>query len=109
MADLKRNSITLVTDVKEGEVVTKTYRTPPFIPLTVVYQAIDLIAKFQKGDSNEREQIEELAEFVSGDIYKDQFTKEELENGLHAPDAMSTLTDQLVFVAQGKETGTEKK
>ena len=45
MANLKRNMIELVLEVKEGEIVTKKYVTPVDIPLIVVYEAIDLIAE----------------------------------------------------------------
>ncbi|WP_026572502.1 phage tail assembly chaperone G [Bacillus sp. UNC438CL73TsuS30] len=114
MANLKRNMIELVKEVKEGEIVTKKYLTPVFIPFSVVYEAIDMTEQIDKSDSNknassERELIDKLMDFVANKIYKGQFTKEELFNGLHAPDAIQTLQEQIVFVAQGKQTDETKK
>ena len=110
MANLKRNIIELVKEVKEGEIITQTYYTPPFIPLSVTYQAIDLTAKMEKGTrENEKMLIDELVNFVVNDVYKNQFTKEELENGLHAPTAMDVLSEQLLFVARGYQSSETKK
>jgi len=110
MANLKRNMIEIVKKVKEGEIVTEKYLTPVFIPLSVVYQAIDLTADMEKGTKeNERSLIDKLIDFVVNDLYKNQFTKEDLLNGLHAPDAMGTLTEQLLFVARGYQSNETKK
>lgn len=103
MANLKRHTIELVKEVKEGEVVTETFITPPFIPFSVVYEATDLMNDKENDNKTEREMIDLLLDFVANKIYKDQFTKEQLQNGLHAPDAMETLQDQVMFVAQGKQ------
>lgn len=110
MANLKRNMIELVKEVKEGEVVTEKYLTPVFIPLSVVYQAIDLSKDMAKVTSeNEREMIDKLVDFVANDIYKGQFTKEELINGLHAPDAIETLREQVIFITRGYQSDETKK
>ena len=55
MANLKRNMIELVLEVKEGEIVTKKYVTPVFIPLSVVYEAIDLMAELNSRKSGHAE------------------------------------------------------
>lgn len=112
MANLKRNMIELVKEVKEGEVVTEKYLTPIFIPLTVVYEALDLTESLESKNEekqSEREIIDKLLDFVANKVYKDQFTKEELENGLHAPDAIETLKDQILFIAQGQQTDATKE
>lgn len=109
MANLKRNMIELVKDVKEGEVVTEKYLTPVFIPLSVVYEAIDLTAEMEEGGQSERELLGTLIDFVANKIYKGQFTKEELENGLHAPDAVQVLQEQILFIAQGQQTDATKE
>lgn len=109
MTKLKRNMIELVKEVKEGEIVTEKYWTPPFIPLSVVYQAIDLQAEMESGKFNEREMIDKLLDFVANDIYKGQFTKEDLINGLHAPDAVRVLQEQVLFIAQGQQSEETKK
>lgn len=114
MATLKRNMIELVKEVKEGEIVTEKYLTPVFIPFSVVYEAIDMTQEIDKSEgskdsSSEKELIEKLLDFVANKIYNKQFTKEDLFNGLHAPDAIQTLQEQIVFVAQGRQTEETKK
>ncbi|WP_262372661.1 phage tail assembly chaperone G [Sutcliffiella horikoshii] len=110
MAKLKRNMIEIVKEVKEGEIVTEKYLTPVFIPLATVYQAIDLSNDLEKNTGlNEKELIEKLLDFVANDIYKGQFTKEELTKGLHAPDAVQTLYEQILFIARGQQSEETKK
>src|SRR5690606_2553911 len=102
MANLKRNSIELFKEVKEDEVITEKFWTPPFIPLKVVYEAADLMGKYEKigPDSGEltsaevRSSLEEMTEFVANRIYAGQFTKEELEERFHAPDAYGAMQEQ---------------
>lgn len=102
--------IELVKEVKEGEVVTETYLTPVFIPLSVVYQAIDLSKDIQKVTiETEKEMIEKLVDFVANEVYKGQFTKDELINGLHAPDAIETLREQVIFITRGYQSEKTKK
>ncbi|WP_026581020.1 phage tail assembly chaperone G [Bacillus sp. J33] len=110
MANLKRNMIELVKEVKEGEIVTQKYLTPVFIPLSVVYQAIDLSADMEKiSRTNEKEMIDKLLDFVANDVYKGQFTKDELMNGLHAPDAIDVLQQQILFISRGQQSDETKK
>ncbi len=110
MANLKKNAIVLVKEVKEGEIVEATYFTPAFIPLSVVYQAIDLSNELSKVTSaTEKDMIAKMVDFVTNDIYKNQFTKEELENGLHAPDAIQTLREQVIFIMRGQQSDESKK
>ncbi len=113
MANLKRNALELVKsyDAENDKVETKVYYTPAFIPLGVVYEAIDLTERMEKNEEkkSEKELINELVAFVANDIYKGQFTVEELENGLHAPDAMRVLQEQIVFVARGGQSQEAKK
>ncbi|MED3650606.1 phage tail assembly chaperone G [Heyndrickxia sporothermodurans] len=116
MANLKRNMIELVKEVKEGEVVTEKYLTPVFIPLSVVYEAIDIVEKIEKSlfssETNakeERDLMDQLLDFVSSKLYGNQFSKDELFNGLHGPDAIETLQEQIVFIARGQQTDETKK
>jgi len=110
MANLKRNSIELVTGVEGDEVVTERYWTPPFIPLSVTYEALDLSQELssQEGKS-ERDLMDKLIDFVATKIYAGRFTKEQLQNGLHAPDAIQTLQEQIMFIAQGQQSDATKK
>jgi len=105
--------IELVKEVKEGEIVTEKYLTPVFLPMSVVYEAIDMTQEIDKSDSkksiSEKELIDKLLDFVANKVYNKQFTKDELFNGLHAPDAIQTLQEQIIFVAQGRQTDETKK
>ncbi|MFI8495299.1 phage tail assembly chaperone G [Peribacillus butanolivorans] len=114
MANLKRNMIELVKEVKEGEIETVKYLTPVFIPFSVVYEAIDMTQEIDKSEeaksaTSEKELIDKLLDFVANKIYNKQFTKEDLFNGLHAPDAIQTLQEQIIFVAQGRQNDETKK
>lgn len=109
MANLKRNMIELVKEVKEGEIVTEKYLTPVFIPMSVVYEAIDLMELAEKEETSERELMDKFLDFVATKVYNKQFTKEELINGLHAPEASQTLQEQIMFIAQGTQTEETKK
>jgi hypothetical protein len=110
MANLKRNIIELVKEVKEGEIITEKYLTPVFIPTSDYYQAIDLNIESQNDEEvKEKELVEKLIDFIANDLYKGQFTKENLENGIHGPELIETLSAQLYFAARGFQTEETKK
>lgn len=109
MSKLKRNFIKLVTGVEEGEVQTKVYYTPPFIPFTLVYEAMDIMAGAEKEDKSERDMFNDFAVFIAEGVYQKQFTVDQLLEGLHAPDAIQTLREQVEFVAQGNQSEETKK
>jgi hypothetical protein len=108
MAKLKRNVIEVVKEVKEGELISEKYLTPVFIPLSVVYEAIDLASELGGKNQNEKDIIDKLLDFVANKVYKGQFTKEELFNGIHGPEASTMLWEQLLFVTQGMQTEETK-
>ena len=110
-SNLKRNTIELVKEVKEGEVITETYITPVFMDFSAVYIATDLMEDVAKnpGKKTERQIVSELADFVANVVYKGQFTKEELQNGLHAPNAVDTLYSQVLFIVRGEQSDETKK
>ncbi|WP_342515413.1 hypothetical protein [Sutcliffiella sp. FSL R7-0096] len=114
MANLKRNRIELVTGVNGEEVVTKNYLTPVFIPFGVVYEAMDLKDEIEESSKEEepgKEKVlmDKMVNFIAEKVYNKQFTKEDLINGLHAPNAMQELQEQLAFVANGQQTDATKK
>ncbi|MFS8189480.1 phage tail assembly chaperone G [Rossellomorea marisflavi] len=109
MPKLLRNTIRLVKEVKEEEVIFETYYTPPFIPFDVVYEATDMSQAMQEGTKSERELMDDLVVFVSDRIYEGKFSAQELKSGLHAPEAMRILQEQVQFVAQGDQTDETKK
>lgn len=113
MANLKRSAIELVTKYDEvnDEIETQVYFTPSFIKLSVVYEAIDLSERTEKNEEkkSEKEIFNEMADFVANSIYNGKFTTEELINGLHAPQAVETLQEQIFFVARGEQSNETKK
>lgn len=109
MANLKRHMIELVKEVKEGEVITEKYLTPAFLPLSVVYEALDIAEELEKKGVSEREKFDKMLDFTANQIYGKQFTKEELVNGLHGPNAIETLRNQLFFAAHGAQDEATKK
>ncbi|CAN7410488.1 hypothetical protein LJR015_004014 [Peribacillus frigoritolerans] len=109
MANLKRNMIKLVKEVKEEEVITETFLTPVFIPFSVVYEAIDLEEEMNKDNLSDKEFFDKMIDIVANKIYNKQFTSSELKNGLHAPDALEILQEQIIFVSRGYQSDETKK
>ncbi|MET1176927.1 hypothetical protein ABG775_02935 [Peribacillus simplex] len=109
MANLKRNMIKLVKEVKEEEVITETYLTPVFIPFSVVYEAIDIEDEMNKDNLTDKEFFDKMIDIVANKIYNKQFTPQDLINGLHAPDALETLQEQIIFVSRGYQSDETKK
>lgn len=113
MANLKRNMIELVKNPEEAaagaEVEVDRYWTPPFIPFKKIRDAVQLQVELEKEEMSELEMIDRLADFVANDIYGGQFTKDDIFNRMHAPDAATELQDQVLFVAQGQQTDSTKK
>lgn len=109
MSKNKRSVIHLVKEVKEGEVVTETYLSPLFIPLSVTYEGLELAKEIDKEGMSEREKTEKLVHFIANTVYNKQFTVDELNNGLHGPDALETLYEQLVFATNGYQSDETKK
>src|SRR5699024_457774 len=98
MANLKRNMIELVKNPDEvangGEVELEKYWTPAFLPLTVTYEAIDLMEGLEKEDAKDvRNLLGLMMDFVANKAYGGQITREDLETRLHAPDAVETLQE----------------
>lgn len=109
MANLKRNYIQLVKEVKkDGEVLFETFVTPHFIPFRLVYSSIDALAKADDPDTTESEALHELMIMVC-DIYDNQFSSDDLLDKLHSPNALEELRGQVEFVAQGKMDEERKK
>jgi hypothetical protein len=108
MANLKRNMIEIVKEIKEGEIITQKYLTPVFIPFSIIYEALDMIEEINKAKT-EKDLLDKMIDFVATRIYNNQFTKEELFNGLHAPDASRILYEQILFITQGAQSDDTKK
>src|SRR5699024_3413163 len=118
MANLKRNMIELVKNREEankgGEIETERFWTPVHIPLKVMYEALDLseeMANIESGESKKsfRDTMDLMMDFIANKAYNGQFTKDDLLERLHAPDAINTLQEQIMFIAQGETTDSTKK
>lgn len=105
---MKRNFIKLVKDIKDGQPIYDTYLTPAFVPFRKMYQATDTQASLEDGSLTEKEQMDLMLDMVV-EIYDKQFTRDELINGLHSPDAVEVLNDQIEWIAQGKMNEERKK
>ncbi|WHI58996.1 hypothetical protein PYH69_09530 [Mammaliicoccus lentus] len=98
---MKRNYIELVTEVDEkGEVKDKkTFVTPGFIPFAKLMKASQALENTE--GKTDMEAIDEMFKVVA-DLYNNQFTVEEIKNGLHAPDTVKELEGQIEFISSGK-------
>lgn len=110
---LKRNYIQLVENPNAKELKMETFLTPHFIPLDVLYEATDIMAEFEEVERGEkemsfREQLDKLIDAVVK-IYGDQFTKKDVQERLHAPDAVQALQKQVEFIANGQQDEETKK
>ncbi|RAI79297.1 hypothetical protein BFS35_012110 [Macrococcoides goetzii] len=106
---MKRNFIKLVKDVKDDKPVFDTYLTPTFIPFRKMYDAADVQDEIENNKSlTEKQQMDIMLDMVV-DIYNKQFTRDQLLDGLHSPDAGQELMSQIEWVAQGKMDEERKK
>lgn len=117
MAQLKRNMIELIKNPEEankgGEVEIERYWTPVHLPLKVMYEAVDLseeMAKIEEGNSKKtfKDALDLMMDFIANRAYNNQFTKEDLMERLHAPDAINTLQEQIAFIASGQQSDDTK-
>lgn len=115
MADLKRNRIELFKEMDGDTPKMESFLTSPFLPLSVILEANDMLAKYEgkvlatmKADEL-KEYIDDLADFVANRIYNKQFTKQDLYDRLHSPNAIEELNEQIGFVALGIQSNETKK
>src|SRR5699024_5251398 len=100
MGNIKRNIIEIVKNTQEmkkgGEVEIERFWTPVHIPLKVMYEALDLseeMANIESGKSKKsfRDAMDLMMDFIANKAYNGQFTKDDLVERLHAPDAINIL------------------
>lgn len=126
---LKRNIIQLVSNVKEvqekdAEPKFDIFLTPHFIPTSLWYETIDVMEEVEEIEYKANKDAEagkrvsqtklmkdqmELLQDVVIKIYGQQFTKEQLLAGLHAPSMIEDLRDQVAFIARGQQDEATKK
>lgn len=112
----KRNFIKLIQIDKQGNAITDsegnakfdTFITPTQIPFRKIYDAADLMDEASDEEKSAQENIDQMLDMVV-DIYNKQFTKDDLLDRLHAPDAVEELQGQIEFIAQGQMDEERKK
>lgn len=104
----KQMSIELITDVKEdGEVVVTTYKTKGFIPFSKLMKITKKLEGMDK--LSEQEAMEETFKVICEDLYENQFTFDQLMDGLHAPDAAKVIEENITFLSTGELPKKEKE
>lgn len=100
-------SIKLVVDFKTGE--TKEFFQTPFIKGSVALEGLTIGKEMDsKGDNIEQSDIEKVASFVAKKVYNEEFTSDQLIDGLHAPKLFKEVMSQLASVL-GDESGNATK
>lgn len=120
MADLKRNSIELVKEVKGDEVVFERFWTPPFTKGSVTKEALSLMAKYEaiEEEQNKKKKEmtaqqlldmrDEMAEFIANRLYDKQFSKEDLEEKYAGPQSFFDFKEQINFAAVGFQNNSTR-
>jgi len=108
MAKLKRTFIELVKNVEEvekgGEPELEKVWTPYFLPWKTVREGMQILMEKEKSQENDFEMIEAMEEFVVNKVFTGQITVEDLQERLHAPNAMETMQSVVEFVTSGQES-----
>lgn len=98
--------IDLVVDFETEE--TKTFYQPKHLRGSAALEALTLGRMLEKkGEDIEAKDFESIADFVANHLYNGQFTREQLIDGIHAPNLTSTLMEQLRSVIRGDDSGEE--
>lgn len=108
MANLKRTYIELVKNVDEvmkgGEPELEKVWTPHFLPWKTVREGMQILMEKEQETTNEFELIEQMEEFIANKIFGGTITVEDLQERLHAPNAMETMRNVIEFVTSGQES-----
>lgn len=108
MAKLKRTFIELVKNVDEvqkgGEPELEKVWTPHFLPWKTVREGMQILMEKEKYSTNDFEMIEQMEEFIVNKIFPGLITVEDLQERLHAPNAIETMQNVIEFVTSGQES-----
>lgn len=100
-------SITLVVNFETLE--KKEFFQPEHIVGSVTLEAITLGRKMtKKGDDIEGKDLSEIAAFVANKLYSKEFTADQLVDGIHAPNLIEELMEQLGSTF-GSDSGNASK
>lgn len=110
---MKRNFIKFIKNIKEveeknAEPQFETFLTPNFIPFRKMYEATEALQSADNSNTSDKEAMDIMVDMVV-DIYNKQFTKDDILDRLHSPDAMEEMQSQIQFVAQGQMNDDKKK
>ena len=105
---MKNNSIELITGFSDtGEPLrTETFLTRSTIKLVMVYECVSFLALLK--ETPDTHQVQEMIDLVTR-IYDNQFTKNQLIDGLPSHKAVPELYQQIVFIASGNQITDEVK
>lgn len=105
--DEKSKTLTLVTEVKGDELITKTYNYPIFVKGLYLRKAIDLGAELEANAYVVQSDLfDRLTTFIT-ELYGKQFTTDELTDGIHAGRIIDTYIDILMGTLQGDPSKNE--
>ena len=104
----KRNYIKLFKEEKDGKTIYETYFTPTQIPFRKIVDATMIMNSKDEEEQDDNKMILEMVDFVV-DIYGGQFTKDDVLDRLHAPDAIEELESQVKFIMRGQMDDERKK
>lgn len=111
---MKRNFIKLIKNPEEvlkgAEPLYNTYVSPNFVPYRKMYEALEILEK-NSGEDSDVSQVEItniMIDFIC-ELYGNQFTKDDVLDGIHSPNANEEIESQIQFFAQGVQTDSQKK
>ncbi|WP_040981090.1 phage tail assembly chaperone G [Oceanobacillus jeddahense] len=105
--DTQTRSLTLVTDVKGGELETKTYSFPFFVEGIYTKKSIDLGAELEeKQFTIDADLFERITTFVVG-LYGNQFTSNDLVKGIDSRHIVDAYIAVLFGTLQGDTSKKE--
>lgn len=80
-----------------------------FSPAKNIFKAQKLFSRMEQEPENEMEIIEEILDFIAKDVYRSEFTKDDVLNGLDSADFMEELQTQLMMVMTRDVEGLKKQ
>lgn len=108
MAKLKRTYIELVKNVEEvkkgGEPELEKVWTPYFLSWGEIRAGMQILMDKEEKSKSEFEIIEQMEDFVANTVFDGTITVKELQDRLHAPDAVRTIQEVIEFVTSGEES-----
>src|SRR5699024_5410869 len=102
--------IELVIDHKEG--TKNTFHHPTFLKCSIVREGVKLCNEMNNTDYVDVNMIDKLCKFVADRLYDEQFTADELLDGIDAREVIPTLAGELSSIfgdVQGSGKPTKEK